>query len=319
MSDANSRDARYPLRAVIRRTGLTADVIRAWERRYGAVSPARSEGGQRLYSESDVMRLALLRKATSDGHSIGAIARLDSSALEALAARGRADSVRPDDDGSRSTLLIAEAIAAIESMDQGALEGILKRAVLSLGATRFIDSIAATLLTQVGDRWHAGTLAPFHEHLASDTVRRVLAWVSDAYESERRAPCVVVATPAGELHELGAMIVAAAASEESWRVVYLGASLPAADIAAAARAVGADVVALSLVYGNGEGTTREIRETARALPDGVALVVGGAAATRLDTETLGREVHVLDDILSLRRLLRARREMRRAVSDGSGD
>jgi len=72
--------------------------------------------------------------------------------------------------------------------------------------------------------------------------------------------------------------------------------------------VGADVVALSLVYGNGEGTTREIRETARALPDGVALVVGGAAATRLDTETLGREVHVLDDILSLRRLLRARRK-----------
>jgi MerR family transcriptional regulator, light-induced transcriptional regulator len=316
MSDANSRDARYPLRAVIRRTGLTADVIRAWERRYGAVSPARSDGGQRLYSESDVVRLALLKKATSDGHSIGEIARLDSSSLETLATRGRADSVRPDA-GSASRAVIAEAIAAIESMDQNALEGILKRAVLSLGATRFIDSIAAELLTQVGNRWHSGTLAPFHEHLASDTVRRTLAWVSDAYEPERGAPCVVVATPAGELHELGAMIVAAAASEESWRVVYLGANLPAADIAAAAGAVGADVVALSLVYGNGEGTTLEIRETARALPDGVALVVGGAAATLLGADKLGREVHVLDDIGSLRRLLRARREIRGAVSDAN--
>lgn len=313
MSDANSRDARYPLRAVIRRTGLTADVIRAWERRYGAVSPGRSDGGQRLYSESDVVRLALLKKATSDGHSIGEIARLDSSSLEALAARGRADSVRSDA-GSASRVVIAEAIAAIESMDQNVLEGVLKRAVLSLGATRFIDSIAAELLTQVGDRWHAGTLAPFHEHLASDTVRRTLAWVSDAYEPERSAPCVVVATPAGELHELGAMIVAAAASEEAWRVVYLGANLPAADIAAAARAVGADLVALSLVYGNGEGTTLEIRETARALPDGVALVVGGAAAALLGADELGREVHVLDDIGSLRRLLRARREIRGVVS-----
>jgi DNA-binding transcriptional MerR regulator/methylmalonyl-CoA mutase cobalamin-binding subunit len=316
MSDANSRDARYPLRAVIRRTGLTADVIRAWERRYGAVSPGRSDGGQRLYSESDVMRLALLKKATSDGHSIGEIARLDASSLEALAARGRADSVRPDA-GAASRVVIAEAIAAIESMDQNSLEGVLKRAVLSLGATRFIDSVAAELLTQVGNRWHAGTLAPFHEHLASDTVRRTLAWVSDAYEPERRAPCVVVATPAGELHELGAMIVAAAASEESWRVVYLGANLPAADIAAAARAVGANVVALSLVYSNGEGPTLEIRETARALPDGVALVVGGAAATLLGADRLGREVHVLDDIGSLRRLLRARREIRGAVSDAN--
>ena len=318
MTDSNNRDVRYPLRAVIRRTGLTADVIRAWERRYGAVNPSRSEGGQRLYSESDVVRLALLRKAAADGHSIGEIARLDSAALEVLATQGRAGHGRPDD-GSAAALVVAEAIAATESLDQSTLEAVLKRAVLTLGATRFIDSIAADVLRQVGDRWHAGTLAPFHEHLASDTVRRVLAWVSDAYEPERRAPCVVVATPAGEYHELGAMIAAAAASEESWRVVYLGANLPAADIAAAAKAVSADVVALSLVYGNGGAATREIVETARALPDGVALVVGGAAAIKLGTEQLGPRVHLLDDVAALRRLLRARREVRAAVSDKDRD
>src|SRR4051812_47641703 len=84
MSDAPNRQARYPLRAVMRRTGLSADVIRAWERRYMAVSPERSEGGQRLYSERDVVRLGLLARATTEGHSIGEIARLEVDALEAL-------------------------------------------------------------------------------------------------------------------------------------------------------------------------------------------------------------------------------------------
>lgn len=313
MTDSINRLTRYPLRAVIRRTGLSADVIRAWERRYGAVSPTRSEGGQRLYSEEDLIRLSLLRKATTDGHSIGEIATLDSSALHALVTRGRDPAVGVDE-ASEAAHVVAEAIAAVEALDQSTLESVLKRAVLSLGATRFVDSIAAAVLRQIGDRWHEGTLAPFHEHLASDTVRRVLAWVSDAFGPDGRAPCVVVATPSGELHELGAMIAAAAAAEERWRVVYLGPNLPSADIVAAATKVGADVVALSLVYANGDASIREVTDTARALPNGTVLVMGGAAATRLGAEKLGSSVHVLDDTASLRRLLRARREMRDAIS-----
>jgi MerR family transcriptional regulator, light-induced transcriptional regulator len=309
MTDSSNRQARYPLRAVIRRTGLSADVIRAWERRYGAVRPGRSEGGQRLYTEDDVIRLGLLQRATADGHSIGEIATLDGSALAALAARGRAGSVSVQN-GTGVAAVVADAIAATEALDQAILESVLKRAVLSLGATSFVDSVAAEVLHRIGDRWHAGTLAPFHEHLASDTVRRVLAWVSDAYGPNDLAPTVIVATPAGEFHELGAMIAAAAAAEEAWRVVYLGANLPAKDIVAAATKVNADLVALSIVYADGGSSIGEIRETARALPNGVGLVVGGAAVARLGPETLGPSVHVLSDIGSLRRLLRARREQR---------
>ena len=326
MTQPTNHQPRYPLRVVIRRTGLSADVIRAWERRYGAVSPTRSEGGQRLYSEDDVVRLALLRKATSDGHSIGEIARLGQSALASLAAHGSRASATtvatarggaaPTVADSDAQVVVAEAIAATEALDRGALESALKRAALSLGATRFIDDIAADVLRMVGDRWHAGTLAPFHEHLASDTMRRVLAWVGDAYEPARGAPTIVIATPSGESHELGAMIVAAAASEESWRVVYLGPDLPAGDIAAAARASGADVVALSLVYSSGETGVREIQEVARALPSTVTLVAGGAAAARFGAERLGPAVQVLDDVAALRTLLRARREILAVSSEG---
>ena len=306
MADSTNRHARYPLRAVIRRTGLSADVIRAWERRYGAVAPGRSDGGQRLYSEEDVVRLVLLRNATVQGHSIGEIAALDISALEALNIRRGADT-SGGADGSDD--VIAAAIAAMAELDQVALESTLKRAVMSLGATRFIDTIVSDLLRQVGDRWHAGTLSPSHEHLASHTVRRVLGWVADAYEPMAGAPTIVVATPAGEHHELGAMAAAAAAAEEGWRVVYLGPNLPATDVAAATGQVGAEMVALSIVYANGEVTAREIRETARALPDGTRMIIGGAAARRIPADRLGPNVGILDDVGALRRLLRARREV----------
>ena len=106
MTDSTNRQARYPLRAVIRRTGLSADVIRAWERRYGAVSPDRSDGGQRLYTEEDVVRLVLLQKATAEGHSIGEIATLDVRALDALCAR-TAGPVRRIDD---TAAVVAEAV-----------------------------------------------------------------------------------------------------------------------------------------------------------------------------------------------------------------
>jgi methylmalonyl-CoA mutase cobalamin-binding subunit len=139
-------------------------------------------------------------------------------------------------------------------------------------------------------------------------VRRVLGWVADAYEPSAGAPTILVATPAGELHELGAMAAAAAAAEEGWRVVYLGPNLPAGDVAAATTQVAAELVALSVVYANGEVTASEIRETARALPSGTRLIIGGAAAGRVTTDRLGSNVGILDDVGALRRLLRARRE-----------
>ena len=319
MSDPPNRQARYPLRAVIRRTGLSADVIRAWERRYSAVTPERSQGGQRLYSERDVLRLSLLARATSDGHSIGEIARLDAPALEALldAPQDRGGAERPDPVSGA----VARALGATERLDPGALETILKRAVLTLGVDRFVDEIVGRFLTEVGTGWHRGAISPAHEHLASDTVRRVLAWIAEAYELEPDAPTVVVATPAGEMHELGAMTVAAAAHAEGWRVIYLGANLPAHYIASAAQQVGARVVALSLVYATGGeegGAAHEVAETARAVPDGVDVVVGGAAAQGLAAAQNGATVRVLSDVDSFRRMLRGMRATRTDIRTQGG-
>src|SRR5690242_708235 len=117
MSDAQNRQARYPLRAVMRRTGLSADVIRAWERRHSAVTPQRSAGGQRLYSEQDVVRLGLLRRATAGGHSIGEVARLDIPALEALVQRSSERNGEAALPSAGPAAVIASALGATERLD----------------------------------------------------------------------------------------------------------------------------------------------------------------------------------------------------------
>ena len=294
-------ESRYPVRVVIARTGLTADVLRAWERRYGAVRPQRSRGRQRLYSEDDVNRLTLLRRATLAGHSIAEVARLRTDALEALVDEPHS-TVAPAAPDLESAVVRA-ALAAAERLDGPALEATLKRAALTLG-TGFVDRIAPRFLTEVGERWHERTLSPAHEHLATSVVRRVLDWLLDAHVPTARAPRLVVATPAGEHHELGAMLGAAAAVAEGWAVVYLGANLPAVDIVAAAQQVRARAVALSAVYGNRGGALAEVKRTARALPRGTTLFAGGRAIDA-STEALQEAgVRVLPDIPALRRALR---------------
>ena len=300
---------RYPVRVVIARTGLTADVLRAWERRYGAVRPQRSGGRQRLYSEEDVTRLTLLRRATLAGHSIAEVARLRTDALEALVDEPHA-AASPAAPNAESAVVRA-ALAASERLDGPALERTLKRAALTLG-TGFVDRIASRFLTAVGERWHEGTLSPAHEHLATSVVRRVLDWLLAAQIPAARAPRLVVATPAGEHHELGAMLGAAAAVAEGWAVVYLGPNLPASDIVAAAQQVRARAVALSAVYGNRSGALAEVKRTARALPRGTTLFAGGRAIDA-STEALREAgVRVLPDIPTFRRALRR-------LSAGLGD
>src|SRR5687768_12427129 len=77
-------DPRHPIGVVADRTGLSPDVLRVWERRYGVVEPQRSAGGQRLYSDADVERLVLLHRATRGGHGISHVASLSRAKLEDL-------------------------------------------------------------------------------------------------------------------------------------------------------------------------------------------------------------------------------------------
>ena len=294
-----------PVRVVIDRTGLSADVLRAWERRYGVVRPRRSAGGQRLYSPEEVERLTLLRAATQAGHSIAEVAQLDASALEALTeARAPARSDAADGD---IAAVVKSAMEAAERLDGPAIEVELRRAGLLLGVRPLVDHVIAALLREIGNRWHRGEITPAHEHVASTAVRSVLAWAMGVYGPRKRSPRLLVATPAGELHEFGAMLAATAAAEEGWQVIYLGPNLPAKAIATAARQAEVRAVALSAVAQSGATVLKEVRALARALPNGVRLLVGGASLEPSEKALSRSGIRVLKDMSAFRRALRSLR------------
>jgi MerR family transcriptional regulator, light-induced transcriptional regulator len=303
MNNGERRDEhRHPIRVVAQRTALSAEVLRAWERRYGVVEPLRTETGQRLYSDADIERLRLLRKATLSGRAIGLVAEMETAALASLVREDEAASSSPPDvhAGARSAPaeryagFLEEARTAVRELDGTRLETVMMRALVALDSETFLDDVAVPLLRYLGSGWAEGTLSVAHEHLASGVMRRVLGVLVGASQGAERAPALVAATPARQVHEFGALLAGAAAGAGGWRVYYLGADLPARDIATAARTSGARAVALSLVFPDDDP---EIAEELRRVRGGIGwetdLIVGGAAAaqySKLIAELGGRRV-----------------------------
>ena len=122
----------------------------------------------------------------------------------------------------------------MERLDAAGLDATVRRAALALPLRALLDGLVVPLLERVGTGWREGSLRPVHEHLASVVLRRLLDRVIESASFPLATANLVVATPAGQIHEFGALLVAATAAVEGWRVTYLGADLPAEDIAEAA-------------------------------------------------------------------------------------
>lgn len=294
---------RHPIAVVAERTGLSQDVLRVWERRYGVVTPTRGPGGQRLYTDADVQRLALLNAATRAGRGIGQVAALPTGALatlvdEDIAARERRNPpaiAMPDSED-----LIGDALALARTLDAAPLNEALRRAATRLGMSAFLESVAAPLLRRVGDEWHAGRLNPAQEHLVSSVLHHIITETMRAFVPQNGAPRVLVATPAGDRHVIGAALVGAAAAVEGWNVIYLGADLPAAEIADAAHAAAVRVVAVSVVYvEQRDRVVGELRALRAKLPPKVALIAGGGGAVALESELTALGVVVAPSVPGL--------------------
>lgn len=296
------------------RTGLSQDVLRIWERRYAAVQPQRGRGGQRLYTDRDVERLTLLHAATRAGRSIGQIARLSTDAIAALvdgdaAARDRRAAATIPVVEARD--VVSDALALTRTLEGGALDEALRRAATGMGMSAFLETVAGPFLQRVGDEWHAGRLTPAHEHLASSILHDIVVETMRAFTPQDGAPKMIVATPATERHVMGAALVGATAALAGWNVVYLGADLPATEIADAARVTHASLVALSIVHVENRTRVLEEMRTLRArLPEDVALVVGGAGAVSLTPKLSAMGIRVEPDVLGLLALLRHREAQR---------
>lgn len=284
MSDHNETAKRHPIRVAARRTGLNQDVLRAWEIRYGAVLPERSAGGQRLYSDADIERLRLIRLAQEGGRRVGQVAGLSLEELRTMVHEDELSAVSVLGEGdpvsvrTRPQSFLEQSLEAVRRLDATHLEAVLRRAAVNLEGTAFVDHVLAPLMIEIGDLWHSDALTPGHERLATTVVRRLLDEQRSSLANDN-GPRIVVATPAGQHHEIGAMLAAASAAAEGWNVIYLGPNLPAASIAEAAVTTGARAVALSLIYPSDDPRLPdELKELRRSLPENVIIIVGGQAA-----------------------------------------
>jgi DNA-binding transcriptional MerR regulator/methylmalonyl-CoA mutase cobalamin-binding subunit len=300
---------------VARRTGLKPDLIRAWERRYGAVAPGRTETRRRFYSDEDIERLLLLRRVVNTGRGISQVAGLSSEELGALiaaepapAAPARTGAAAADDLDEVAESFLVRCLAAAQRLDVRELELELDRASVLFSRTHLIERLLVPLMRRIGDLWHEGALRPIHEHMASSVVRSFLGGMHGACHPEVSAPHLVVTTPARQRHELGALLAAATAAGEGWQVTYLGPDLPPEEVAAAALQKGARAVGLSITYPPDDPVlVDDLRRLRRLLGARTALIVGGRACPAYGP--ILQEIGALrvEDLAGLRRELHALR------------
>lgn len=197
------------------------------------------------------------------------------------------------------------AMEAVEKMDAELLEAELRRALVVLGVGPFTDELLAPLLREIGDRWVRGELRPAHEHVATAVVKRVLNWMIEPPRPENSGPVAVIGTLAGEQHELGALLAAATAALEGWRVTFLGRDLPASDVALAARTLDAGLVAVSTVHPEDTDDMKaQLVELLDGLPSRTRVFLGGAPAQDVATALGDARLRAITNLAEFRGALR---------------
>ena len=301
MTGLNSDSAQYLISTVSKRSGVKSDLVRAWERRYQAVTPTRTAGGHRVYTDQDIARLKLLNQATGNGHSISQIARFSLDDLKKLT-KDEAGAVIPELNRKTTSVIdrvyltedyIEKCYAAVLAFDARMLESHFENAIVELGTEVFIEHLLTPLLTRIGERWISGELRPVHEHMTSSVFRSLTYILRNNNPRAANAPRMIVSTPIGQLHELGALLAAIMAELSGWQVTYLGANLPAEEIAAGIKYTNACALTLSLSFATDDHVVaKELRRLKKLVGDNVAIIIGGRAASHF--QSVLNEVGVLN-------------------------
>jgi len=277
----------YSIKIAAQRSGLTAHVIRIWEKRYEAVTPQRTASGRRLYSPAQIERLKSLSCLTQAGHSIGHIANLSDEQLQDMASETPTEVPQlippPEQSVNERTAqaIVERCMGAVTSLDPQALDIELRRAALQFDHAKLITHIIEPFMSMIGQQWREGNLRIASEHLASVVLRSFIDSIRTTLQVPDDAPNLLVTTPLGQMHELGALFVSALAATEGWQTTYLGCNISAADIAVAAQRQGARAIALSIVYSIDKETLRdELSQLRQHLGRGAVIIAGGAGASQ---------------------------------------
>lgn len=275
--------ATYSIKAAASKVGLTTYLIRAWENRYEAIKPQRTTTNRRIYTEEDIERLRLLKKATNAGAKISHVAQLTNEELIEYLADREADSRYQQTDISSvndlANELIEKSLNALKKSDFDNLESLLFKATASLSIPSLLGNFLSPLLEMIGQLWQRGEMRIADEHRTSSLIRTFLGSILDSRQNKASAK-LVVATPAGQRHEFGALMAAIIAESIGWQVIYIGADLPAEEIANIVNRHQAIALALSIVYSSEDlFLGEELLRLRKLIGKDVKIIVGGRAAS----------------------------------------
>lgn len=270
--ESSGSEPTYRINVAAEMSGVSENLIRAWERRYGVPRPRRTSSGYRAYARADIEVLKRLKQLTQQGVSIAeAVLLVPQLTEEVKALLARDNNARPRISRAFEPWR-DEIIHAAQRFDQATLDQLLDEGVASRNPMAAFDELFAPLLRDVGDRWHAGTLSVGEEHLITAAVRqRLISLIAQAPKRARHH--VLCACLPNEEHELGLLGAALRFRHEGWKVTYLGARTPLEQLARVTLTLKPDVVAISAVRDG-----KDLKLLKKALPPETRIVVGGAAA-----------------------------------------
>jgi MerR family transcriptional regulator, light-induced transcriptional regulator len=251
------------------KVGVSPDVLRAWERHYRLIEPARSNGGFRLYSEADEWRVRMMVERLASGLSAAEAAR----DVQVADRRPRAS------DGVESPLLAAAIVAelgeALEGFDEDRAHAALDRLFSLLGLERAIREALMPYLRELGERWAAGNVEVAQEHFASRLLEGRLLSLARGW-NKGPGPRAVLACPPAEQHTLPLICFGLVLRTRGWRNVYLGGDAPPGSVGMAAQTIDADLIVLAATT---TGRFEAVAGQLRRLSSRWRVVIAGAGAT----------------------------------------
>jgi MerR family transcriptional regulator, light-induced transcriptional regulator len=272
------KEPQFTIAAVERDVGLSKDVLRVWERRYGFPVPGRDPNGERLYPAGQVLRLRLIKRLMDQGHRPGRLMTTSVDELEALAASSRATTGAYANAGSGG---LDKLLALIRQHEAAAYLQSMQQRLARQGLRLFVQDTVAPLTVQVGLAWEQGRLHVFEEHLFTELTARVLRQAIAAVPGGSE-PRVLLTTLPKELHGMGLLMVEAVLSLEGAQCISLGTQMPLLEIVDAAAAHRVDVVALSFSAAFPARQVPALLEQLRAALSGTTeLWAGGAGVHKL--------------------------------------
>lgn len=307
----------YTIKEASSRSGVGIPLLRAWERRYGVVTPTRTSSGYRLYDEDAISRLVAMRRLIDEGWGPQqAAARIRSAGAEELRAIGTGTPRRLEPSGgpgrdalapSEHEVLVERIVAAAAHLDASELDAALDEAFAALRFETVWDAVLHPALRRIGDGWHRGEITVAGEHATSQTIYRRLAMAFEAAGASPSGAPVLVGLAPGARHEFGALAFATAARRAGLPVLYLGPDLPVDSWVSASAARGALAAVIGVPRRGDVERAREVVHAIDRHQPGTVIALGGAHADRVGAPAVGLPTESLAAALAaLQRLLGAR-------------